>query len=165
MKSLNGHNKTSLLIATIVAAVLILAAVLIFAQQSYSHKIKSIEITKSTGPVAPEYQQTQSIVITKDSCIVKTTKVISNETTSANCQSKTSNFDDLQKKAAEYDVINKIIANGKGGSDVIGGGTLAITITLQNGDSFSTESGTDFSASIEPFLNQIPLSYNGIDKL
>ena len=58
--------KTSYVLLAIIVFVMALSLVFIFVQNTYSHKLKSIEIITSNGPVSPDYQQTQTILITKD---------------------------------------------------------------------------------------------------
>ena len=159
MKHHTKYNKTSIALACIIAATLLILAVVIFAQQTFSHRIKSIEIVKSSGPVSPEFQQTESILITRDSCNITIKKVVSGETNSLNCQLKTSDFNSLQKSANEYSLIDKVLANDKNSAALLGGSTVKITVTLQNGDSFSTEGDTNFQSEISPFLKQVGLQY------
>jgi hypothetical protein len=159
MSEKNKDNTAGLLLAIIAGAVLLVAAGFIAFQQNYSHKISSIEITTSTGPVAPEFQQQKTIVITKDSCEIKVTNVASPQTSSQNCQPAENRFKDLQKTADEYALIDKIIADNNSSTTLLGGSTYSIKITLNNGDSFLTKGGVDFQQSIEPFTKQLELYY------
>lgn len=165
MKDYSKHNKAGLLVAVIVGAVLLIAAVTLAAQRSFLHKVKSIQITTSNGPVSPEFQQTNSVLITKDSCTLTTTKTLSNQTTTTNCQPKTDHFNDLQAAVNSYGVIDKIISSNANATELLGGKTFNIKITLQNGDSFTTDGNLSFQNSIQPFLDQISQYYVGLDQV
>lgn len=155
-----------MLVAAIIGAVLLIAATTLAVQQSYSHKMKSIQIRTSNGPVSPEFQQSSTLLITRDSCTLTTTKVINNQTTTTNCQPKTEHFSDLQKAISNYNVIDKIISNPqKALYSPIGGKTFDITITLQNGNSFTTDGDLNFQNNIQPFLDQISQYYQGTDQM
>jgi hypothetical protein len=133
-------------------------------QNNFSHKLKSIEITTSTGPVSPEYQQTQIVMITNDSCSITTTKGTEKNPVTTNCQSQSSNFADIQKSFVTYGVLDKITESSQGSTKLIGGSTINLTATLQNGDSYTTKGDTNFQESIQPFLDQISLDYPSAGK-
>ena len=163
IKTLKGFKQYYILLA-IVGFVLALAAVFIVIQATFSHKLKSVEITTSNGPVSPEYQQTQTILITKDSCSITTAKGLENNPVVTNCQSSNSSFAEIQKSLNSYNVIDKISAIDESSGQLIGDSTLDIKITLQNGDSFSAKDGVELQDQIQPFLDQISLSYPAIGK-
>ena len=155
----NHHINAYYALAAIVGVVLLVAALFMTVQANFSHKLKSIEISASTGPVSPEYQQSQTLKITKDSCTLTTTKGAAAEPVTTNCQTKNSNFADIQKSFNTYGVLDKIISGPQGNASVIGGSSLDITVTLQNGDSYTTKGDAAFQESIQPFLDQVSLSY------
>ena len=159
MSEKSKHNPVGLLLAIIAGAVLLLAAGFIALQQGYLHNIKSIEITTSTGPVSPEFQQQKTVLITKNSCNVSIAMVANSQTTTKNCQPAVNRFKDLQKTADDYALIDKIIADNNSSSMLLGGSTYSIKVTLNNGDSFSTKGGAEFQQSIEPFTRQLELYY------
>jgi len=162
--SKKSHINPYYAIAIIVGAVMLLAALFMTVQNNFSHKLKSIEITTSTGPVSPEYQQTQTIRIAKDSCSITTTKGTENNPVTTNCQSPSSNFADIQKSFVTYGVLDKITESRQGSTKLIGGSTINVTATLQNGDSYTTKGDANFQESIQPFLDQISLDYPEVGK-
>jgi hypothetical protein len=147
-----------------VGFVLALAAVFIVIQATFSHKLKSVEITTSNGPVSPDYQQTQTLLITKDSCSLTSAKGIDKNPVLTNCQSADTSFAEIQKSLNTYNVIDKLTASSSTNGQLIGGSTLEIKITLQNGDSFSAKDGAELQDQIQPFLDQISLSYPAVGK-
>ena len=159
-----NHINPYYAVAIIVGVVLLCAALFITVQARFSHKLKSIEITSSNGPVSPEYQQSQTLKITKDSCTITTTKGADKNPITNNCQSSNSNFADLQKSFNTYGVLDKIMANDQNTTKLIGGGSLDMTVTLQNGDSYTAKGDASFQESIQPFLDQITLSYPTVGK-
>lgn len=145
----------SIAVFVIVAAVFLLLAIFLAVQRSYSYKLKSISLTVSSGPVSPEYQQTQTVTLTKDSCSVSTTKTAIQQTTTQNCQALGVKFDDVQKAMSEYGLIDKILANSTAKPQTIGGKQLSITVQLQDGSQFTTQGSTEFIDEIKPFLDQV----------
>jgi|GEM_PF-1705259 len=145
----------SIAVFLIVAAVFLLLAIFLAIQRSYSHKLKSISLTVSSGPVSPEYQQTQTVTLTKDSCKVSTTKTVTQQTTSQDCQALGAKFEDIQKAASDYGLIDKIVANGTTKPQTIGGKEVSTTIQLQDGTQFTTQGSSEFIDELKPFLDQI----------
>lgn len=162
-KSAKDFKQYYILLA-IVGFVLVLSAVFIVAQATFSHKLKSIEISTSNGPVSPDYQQVQTLLMTKDSCTITTTKGLEKNPIVTNCQSLGSSFSEIQKSLNTYNVIDKLVASPSANSQLIGGSTIDIKITLQNGDSFSAKDGAELQDQIQPFLDQISLSYPLVGK-
>lgn len=152
------EDKSKLGIICIVGFVSFLVIMFVYIQTSYSHKMKSLDIKISSGPVAPEYQKTQEIYLDKDGCTITTYKVQANETKVDDCQIQSGKFKEIQKDISTYGVIDKIIANKSTQSNkLIGGKNYTITLTLNNGDTFSTQSNTDFTDSIQPLINNMNL--------
>lgn len=152
------------ILLAIVGFVLALSVVFIVAQATFSHKLKSVEIITSNGPVSPDYQQTQTLLITKDSCSLKTAKGVDKNLVVTNCQSAGTSFAEIQKSLNTYNVIDKLTASSSTNGQLIGGSTFEIKITLQNGDSFSAKDGAELQDQIQPFLDQISLSYPAVGK-
>ena len=151
-------------VAIIVGFVLLLAALFITVQARFSHKLKSVEITYSTGPVSPEYQQAQTLLITKDTCSITTTKGTEKNPVVTNCQSPASNFADIQKSFNDYNVLEKINSTSSQSPKLLGGSTITVTATLQNGDSYSSKDNPAIQSDIQPFLDQISVSYPAVGK-
>ena len=156
--------KTSYVLLAIIVFVMALSLVFIFVQNTYSHKLKSIEIITSNGPVSPDYQQTQTILITKDSCSVTVSKGLDKNPIATNCQPSSGNFDEIQKSFNTYNILDKLSAGAGPDSQLIGGSTLEIKLVLQNGDSYSAKDGAQLQEQIQPFLDQISLSYPLVGK-
>ena len=87
-------------IIAIIGFVIALSAVFIYIQASYSGKLKSIEVVVSNGPVSPESQQTQAVLISKDSCTFTTTKTLTNQSSSEPCVVQPGKFTQIQKDVA-----------------------------------------------------------------
>ena len=145
-------------IIAIIGFVIALSAVFIYIQASYSGKLKSIEVVVSNGPVSPESQQTQAILISKDSCTFTTTKTLTNQSSSEPCVVQPGKFIQIQKDVATYGLVEKIIANQNDSeNDLLGGKKYSFKVTLNDGTSFTTEADNNFIQSIEPLLDNLNL--------
>ena len=156
MKAKNNSIRNG--IAAIVIFVALLVGIFVYVQNTYSNKVKSIKVTVNSGPVSPEFQQTQSITITYKSCTFTTTKTVSKQTTSEACSITPSKFEQIQKDASSYDLVGKIITNQKDSeTDLLGSKKYTFEVTLNDGSTFTTEADNNFIQSIEPFLSNMNL--------
>jgi hypothetical protein len=151
-------SPTSVGIIVIISVVLGLVVIFGYIQNSYSTRVKSITVTSSSGPVAPEFQQTQSIYISKNICEFTTTKTQTNQTSTEECRVLPNKFEAIQNDANSYDLVGKIIANEKDSeADLLGGKNYSIRVELNDGTILSTEFDNNFTQSIEPFLDNLNL--------
>jgi hypothetical protein len=151
-------SPTSVGIIVIISVVLGLVVIFGYIQNSYSTRVKSITVTSSSGPVAPEFQQTQSIYISKNICEFTTTKTQTNQTSTEECKVLPNKFEAIQNDANSYDLVGKIIANEKDSeADLLGGKNYSIRVELNDGTILSTEFDNNFTQSIEPFLDNLNL--------
>lgn len=151
-------SPTSVGIIVIISVVLGLVVIFGYIQNSYSTRVKSITVTSSSGPVAPEFQQTQSIYISKNICEFTTTKTQTNQTSTEECKVLPNKFEAIQNDANSYDLVGKIIANEKDSeTDLLGGKNYSIRVELNDGTILSTEFDNNFTQSIEPFLDNLNL--------
>jgi hypothetical protein len=151
-------SPTSVGIIVIISVVIGLVAIFGYIQNSYSTRVKSITVTSSSGPVAPEFQQTQSIYISKNICEFTTTKTQTNQTSTEECRVLPNKFEAIQNDANSYDLVGKIIANEKDSeADLLGGKNYSIRVELNDGTILSTEFDNNFTQSIEPFLDNLNL--------
>ncbi|GDX63042.1 hypothetical protein LBMAG34_5760 [Candidatus Saccharibacteria bacterium] len=151
-------SPTSVGIIVIISVVLGLVVIFGYIQNSYSTRVKSITVTSSSGPVAPEFQQTQSIYISKNICEFTTTKTQTNQTSTEECKVLPNKFEAIQNDAKSYDLVGKIIANEKDSeADLLGGKNYSIRVELNDGTILSTEFDNNFNQSIEPFLDNLNL--------
>jgi hypothetical protein len=151
-------SATSVGIIVIISVVLGLVVIFGYIQNSYSTRVKSITVTSSSGPVAPEFQQTQSIYISKNICEFTTTKTQTNQTSTEECKVLPNKFEAIQNDANSYDLVGKIIANEKDSeADLLGGKNYSIRVELNDGTILSTEFDNNFTQSIEPFLDNLNL--------
>ena len=151
-------SPTSVGIIVIISVVLGLVVIFGYIQNSYSTRVKSITVTSSSGPVAPEFQQTQSIYISKNICEFTTTKTQTNQTSTEECKVLPNKFEAIQNDANSYDLVGKIIANEKDSeADLLGGKNYSIRVELKDGTILSTEFDNNFTQSIEPFLDNLNL--------
>lgn len=151
-------SPTSVGIIVIISVVLGLVVIFGYIQNSYSTRVKSITLTSSSGPVAPEFQQTQSIYISKNICEFTTTKTQTNQTSTEECKVLPNKFEAIQNDANSYDLVGKIIANEKDSeADLLGGKNYSIRVELNDGTILSTEFDNNFNQSIEPFLDNLNL--------
>jgi hypothetical protein len=149
---------TSVGIIVIISVVLGLVVIFGYIQNSYSTRVKSITVSSSSGPVAPEFQQTQSIYISKNICEFTTTKTQTNQTSTEECRVLPNKFEAIQNDANSYDLVGKIIANEKDSeADLLGGKNYSIRVELNDGTILSTEFDNNFTQSIEPFLDNLNL--------
>jgi len=154
----NKNNTVQYAIFAIVSFVFVLVGIFIYVQKTYSNKVKSVKVSVNSGPVSPEFQQTQSILITKDSCTFTTVKTVSKQTTTDPCSVQAGKFEQIQQDISTYGVIDKIIANQKDSeNDLLGGKKYSFQVTLKDGTTFSTEADNNFIQSIEPFLDNLNL--------
>jgi hypothetical protein len=151
-------SPTSVGIIVIISVVLGLVVIFGYIQNSYSTRVKSITVSSSSGPVAPEFQQTQSIYISKNICEFTTTKTQTNQTSTEECKVLPNKFEAIQNDANSYDLVGKIIANEKDSeADLLGGKNYSIRVELNDGTILSTEFDNNFTQSIEPFLDNLNL--------
>lgn len=151
-------SPTSVGIIVIISVVLGLVVIFGYIQNSYSTRVKSITVSSSSGPVAPEFQQTQSIYISKNICEFTTTKTQTNQTSTEECKVLPNKFEAIQNDANSYDIVGKIIANEKDSeNDLLGGKKYSIRLELNDGTVLSTEFDNNFTQSIEPFLDNLNL--------
>ena len=151
-------SATSVGIIVIISVVLGLVVIFGYIQNSYSTRVKSITVTSSSGPVAHEFQQTQSIYISKNICEFTTTKTQTNQTSTEECKVLPNKFEAIQNDANSYDLVGKIIANEKDSeADLLGGKNYSIRVELNDGTILSTEFDNNFTQSIEPFLDNLNL--------
>ena len=151
-------SPTSVGIIVIISVVLGLVVIFGYIQNSYSTRVKSITVSSSSGPVAPEFQQTQSIYISKNICEFTTTKTQTNQTSTEECRVLPNKFEAIQNDANSYDLVGKIIANEKDSeADLLGGKNYSIRVELNDGTILSTEFDNNFTQSIEPFLDNLNL--------
>lgn len=151
-------SATSVGIIVIISVVLGLVVIFGYIQNSYSTRVKSITVTSSSGPVAPEFQQTQSIYISKNICEFTTTKTQTNQTSTEECKVLPNKLEAIQNDANSYDLVGKIIANEKDSeADLLGGKNYSIRVELNDGTILSTEFDNNFTQSIEPFLDNLNL--------
>jgi hypothetical protein len=145
-------------IIVIISVVLGLVIIFSYIQNSYSTRVKSITVTSNSGPVAPEFQQTQSIFISKNKCEFSTTKIQTNQTSTEECKILPNKFEAIQNDANSYDLIGKIVANENDSeTDLLGGKKYSIIVELNDGTVLSTEFDNNFTQSIEPFLDNLNL--------
>jgi len=162
----NNDLATKKLIAGILIFVTLLVGVLLIAQNSFSQKLKSITITTNSGPVSPEFQQTSVFELTDKSCSITTTKTASSETVTNPCNLQSDKFSMIQKDIYNYSVIDKIIANKQDAQkSLIGGPSYNISVTLNNGQTYSTDSNTNFTEGIQPLLDSLNLYVNNFSEL
>jgi hypothetical protein len=149
-------SSTNILIISIVAIVAVLVIIFAVIQNNYSTKIKNITVTANSGPVSPEFQQTQTISISKDSCEFTTVRTQSQQTTTEPCKVLAGKFEEIQKEAATYDLVGKVLANQKDSeSDLLGGKEYTIQVTLNDGSTFKTVADNNFIQSLEPFFDNL----------
>jgi len=154
-KKLSSTSKGIIIIISVVIGLVVIFG---YIQNSYSTKVKSITVTSSSGPIAPEFQQTQSIYISKNICEFTTTKTQTNQTSTEECKVLPNKFEAIQNDANSYDLVGKIIANEKDTeADLLGGKNYSIKIELNDGTVLSTEFDNNFTQSIEPFLDNLNL--------
>lgn len=162
----NNYSAAKKLIAGILIFVALLVGVLLIAQNSFSHKLRSITITTNSGPVSPEFQQTTVFELTSTSCSITVTKTISNEATSTACNLQADKFGAIQKDIYTYSVIDKIMANKQDAQKpLIGGPSYTISITLNNGQTYTTEANSSFTESIQPLLDDLNLYIDSFSDL
>lgn len=151
-------SPSSVGIIVIISIVFGLVIIFSYIQNSYSTKVKSITVTSNSGPVAPEFQQTQSISISKNKCEFSTTKIQTNQTSTEECKILSNKFEAIQNDANSYNLIGKIVANENDSeTDLLGGKKYSIIVELNDGTVLSTEFDNNFTQSIEPFLDNLNL--------
>ncbi len=164
MKKKNNSVRNGII--AIVSFVLLFAIGFIYVQSTYSNKLKSLKVTISSGPVSPEYQQTQTIFISGNSCTLTITKLASKQTSTETCTVQAGKFEQLQKDAQSYGLIDKIISNQKdSGSDLLGGKKFTFEATLNDGTTFTTVADDNFIENIQPFINSLNLYVPQFSKL
>ncbi|MEI6581510.1 MAG: hypothetical protein WCN86_01395 [bacterium] len=162
----NNNSAAKKLIAGILIFVALLVGILLIAQNSFSHKLRSITITTNSGPVSPEFQQSSVFELTSTSCSITVTKTISNEVQSTPCSLQADKFGALQKDIYNYSVIDKIMANKQDAQKpLIGGPSYNISVTLNNGQTYSTKSNVNFTEGIQPLLDSLNLYVNNFSEL
>jgi hypothetical protein len=162
----NNNSAAKKLIAGILIFVALLVGILLIAQNSFSHKLRSITITTNSGPVSPEFQQTSVFELTSTSCSITVTKTISNEVTSTACNLQADKFGTIQKDIYTYSVIDKVLANKQPSQlGPLGGPSYTISITLNNGQTYTTESNANFTESIQPLLDDLNLYVDNFSDL
>ncbi len=152
------------LIIGIIVFVFILLAVMLIAQQSFSHKIKQISFTLSNGPVSPEEQQTSMLVITPTSCTITVTKSLQQTSDTKSCPMNEETFNKVRLSTDSYSVMDKIIANSNT-EELIGGKKATISIELQNGTVFSTIVTPKFYNDLGPYFEEIELLVPSLNQL
>ncbi len=167
-----GKSLNTKLIVGVIALVLIVATVFLTAHSSFSGKLQSVTISVNSGPVSPEFQETTTLELTESKCEITTVKTVSNDTTTEPCNLQSGKFTDISKGIVTYGVVDKIVANNSkpisqenqiGGP--IGGKTYFISIKLNNGTTYTTQSNASFTASIQPMLDNLGLYVDNFSDL
>lgn len=152
-KSNNKPNSKHLIYGVLIFAFIILTVVL-YSQRIFSHRIESIVISVNSGPVSPEFQGTQKLLITPNSCQIILTKALSQGQTEQNCSITPQEFANLETYAKDYGLVDKITSN-KQNNSLLGSKSYSVEIKYKDGTTFSTEGGPVFYNSILPFIEKV----------
>ena len=144
------YINTLFILSVIIGSVIILAVAMMIIQSKYSHKIAEISFSVSSGPVSPQYQQTSTLTISKDSCQLSDTKY-------TDCQIQPGKFSEIQKSLIAYGVVDKIISQKPSSEPPLGGKQFTISVRYNDGSTFTTDANPIFANSIRPFLDDVTL--------
>ncbi len=155
MKNLPRISRSSWLIAGIVMFVFVLLALMLVAQQSFSHRIKQVTLTKSSSSVSPEFYESTQVTISSGSCKVVVSKYNAPEQTEK-CSIDDEDFSKIKSAIYSYRVVDKMIANSSE-SGLIEDKKLSMTIELQDGTTFTAILDSQFVEDMAPFFEEIQL--------
>ena len=105
---------------------------MLVAQQSFSHRIKQVTLTKSSSSVSPEFYESTQVTISSGSCKVVVSKYNAPEQTEK-CSIDDEDFSKIEDKK------------------------LSMTIELQDGTTFTTILDSQFVEDMAPFFEEIQL--------
>ena len=151
------YINTLFILSVIIGSVIILAVAMMIIQSKYSHKIAEISFSVSTGPVSPQYQQTSTLTISKDSCQLSVKKQIDTDTKYTDCQIQPGKFSEIQKSLIAYGGVDKIISQKPSSEPPLGGKQFTISVRYNDGSTFTTDANPIFANSIRPFLDDVTL--------
>lgn len=158
MKKQTSHNYKSN-INYLVYIILILSfsilTLVLYSQKVFSHKIESIVVRVNTGPVSPEFQATRTLEISPNSCMITTTKTVSQEQTQQNCNLSAQEYTSIEEYAKQYDLADKIVSNQAGNSGLLGSKEYYVQINYKDGTSISAQGGSNFYTGIQPFIGKL----------
>ncbi len=157
----NSHKSVYITLGIILAIVLfvvVLVLVIRSTQVSYSHKVTSITLSSDSGPVSPEFQQSQILTLNSGNCQYTVTKVSPEDTKSVPCNLSAENFQKIIDSYNTYNVSDKLqAAEGSTATGPIGGKRQTISVQYQDGTVITATVVPSLKESIQPFLDDITL--------
>lgn len=135
----------------------LLVAGLVYSQNRYSNKLKSISVEVYSPPIEGG-QILQKIVITKDGCSEVVTNIDNNEVKYPECSVLKGGFGKIQEDANKYSLTDKLQTPSlKSLEDIKKGGVYNVTAELNNGDKYSLELDSQFVSTMQPFFKNLQL--------
>ncbi len=149
---------TLIVIAGIILFVVAILLVFRVTQVMFSHKVNSITFTSDSGPVSPEFQQSQILALTSGSCQLTVTKFSPESTSSTPCNMTSDKYQKIVDSMNTYDVIDKVqAAEDSTTQQSLGGKRQSISIQLQDGTAMTAEMTPQLKDSLQPFLDDVTL--------
>jgi hypothetical protein len=141
----------------IIVFVFLLVVGMVYAQNTYSNKLKSITISVYSPPIETG-QTIQEIIITKDDCKYTITNLNDKTTKNQECSVLKGGFNKIQNDANSYALIDKLQTPAlKSEEDIKQGGVYTVTAELNNGDKYSLDVDSQFTSAMQPLLKDLQL--------
>lgn len=157
----NSHKSVYVTLGVILAIVLFVVALIIViraTQVQYSQKITSITFSSDSGPVSPEFQQSQILTLTSGNCQYTVTKTSPEDTKSVPCSLSAENFQKIVESYNTFNMSDKL----QSAQDSVTGGTIGgkrqtISVQYNDGTVITATVTPTLKESIQPFLDDVIL--------
>lgn len=129
-----------------------------------NNEVKVIEFDSSTGPVSPEYQQSQTLILTPTSCTYSVTKLQPTNTTTTNCPMN----DNIWSGVVDVynsDKVQAVLSAAPAQSNSIGGPEKTITVIYANGDSYKAFVDSAVKEKLKNFVEQVQTNISELRSL
>lgn len=157
----NNHKSVFITLGIILAIVLFVVALLVvirITQVSHAHKITSITFSSDSGPVSPEFQQSQILTLSSGNCQYTVTKASPSETTSVPCSLTAENFQKIVESYNTFNMSDKIQSGeGNSANQQIGGQRQSVSVQFQDGTVVTGSLNPTLKESIQPFMDDVVL--------
>lgn len=161
---------TGVLVSIVILLVGLSAIVVLTARKNTptyfrDNQVKIIDFESSTGPVSPASQQSQSLIVTPNSCIYIVTKPTETPATkTTDCLVSQQDFDAISSSFKGKN-IQKLLSEANSDSDILGGPTRSISVTLADGTQLKANVTPDLKQQIIPWLEVVRQYVPQIDSL
>lgn len=155
------HNQILIFLCIAIAVLVVVVSITLYfvarhKQTTYftSNEVKVLEFDSSTGPVSPEYQQSQTLILTPTTCTYSVTKIQPASTNTTNCP-MSSNIWNAVVEAYNSDHVQSILSAAPAGPTVLGGPEKTITAVYANGDTYKAFVDSTVKDKLNNFVQQV----------